>query len=362
MKKILYVVSTLKCAGPTNQLYNIIKYLNRDKYQPHLITLSPEPKNSRWADYEALGVKLYSLNLSRFRGLFFAKSELKHLLDQVGADLIHSQGIRADSLASSLCDDRPWFLTARNYPWHDYPMKFGRLRGTIMAKKHLVAMRLCHHVVACSKTISGQLSHHDIKSFAIQNGVNLPEINSAKEDPLSNLERPIFISVGSLIPRKNMQLVIEAFGRYLNQKKGSLVVLGDGPQLTDLSSLGFEHVHLLGNVDNVSDYLSASDYFISASLSEGLPNTVLEALATELPVILSAIPSHEEIHAACETACILFSLAGEAEGLAETMLQVGDVFTEESRLDAVRVAREVFSAETMSRAYQLGYADALEGK
>ena len=360
--RLIYIVSTLKRTGPTNQLYNIIKYLNRDKYEPYLITLSPEPKDSRWTDYEALGVNLYSLSLSRLRGFFSAKCDLRQLMDQITPNLIHTQGIRADSLVSSLGVDTPWFLTARNYPWHDYPMKFGRLKGTLMARKHLAAMRACNHVVACSKTISGQLSHHDIDSVAIQNGVYLPMGNPAKVEDLSILDRPIFISVGSLIPRKNMQLVVEAFSCYLTNKKGSLVILGDGPQFDELRSLDSDHVYLLGNVANVSDHLFASDYFVSASLSEGLPNTVLEALAAELPVILSDIPSHEEMDAECESACVLFSLEKGAEELAEKMLQVDKIFTKKSRIDALRVANEVFSAETMSKAYQLAYVSVLEGK
>ena len=46
---------------------------------------------------------------------------------------------------------------------------------------------------------------------------------------------------------------------------------------------------------DVLPYLQAVDYFISASSDEGLPNSVLEALATGLPVLLSDIPSHREI-------------------------------------------------------------------
>jgi len=360
--KIVYIVSTLKCAGPTNQLYYIISNLPQDKFEWHLITLSPEPKDSRWADYESLGVKLYSLNLSRLRGFFYAKCDLRQLMGQIMPDLIHTQGIRADSLVSSLGTDTPWFLTARNYPGHDYPMKFGRLRGTLMTKRHLAAMLSCNHVIACSKTISGQLQHHNIDSVAIQNGVNSPKYNSAKAEVLSNLDKPIFISVGSLIPRKNMQVVVEAFGYYLNNKKGSLVILGDGPQVDKLRSLDSDQIYLLGNVANVSEHLFASDYFVSASLSEGLPNTVLEALAAELPVILSNIPSHVEIDAECESACVLFSLEKGAEELAEKMLQVDAAFTVKSRIDALRVANEVFSAEKMSKAYQLAYVSVLEGK
>ena len=45
----------------------------------------------------------------------------------------------------------------------------------------------------------------------------------------------------------------------------------------------------------VKDYLQAADIFISTAVSEGLPNTVLEALSSGLPCILSDIGPHREI-------------------------------------------------------------------
>src|SRR5690606_9558118 len=102
MKTILYIVSTLKRSGPTNQLFNIIIYLDRSVFEPVLITLSPEPEDSRWQDYQSLGVQMHSLNLSRLGGLFFAKSNLEKLIKKIQPDLIHTQGIRADFLISKL--------------------------------------------------------------------------------------------------------------------------------------------------------------------------------------------------------------------------------------------------------------------
>ena len=46
---------------------------------------------------------------------------------------------------------------------------------------------------------------------------------------------------------------------------------------------------------NVNEYLKSSDVYVSTSKSEGMPNGVLEAMATGLPVILSDIEQHKEI-------------------------------------------------------------------
>ena len=359
--KILFIVSTLKHSGPTNQLLNIISNLDKNVFEPHLITLSPEPKeHSRWEDYEHTGINLHSLNLSRVQGLFLARSTLKKLIKEIKPDLLHTQGIRADSLASSLAGEIPWVMTSRNFPPEDYISKFGRVKGTLMVNQHFSAMKKCRNLVSCSKTIQSQLNDVGIQSCAIQNGVKA--FGQVEKAPavLQKYERPIYISVGSLIPRKNMGLLVDAFQARPKDSTGSLIVLGDGPLKSELEQTASTNISFLGNVSNVHEYLSASDYFVSTSLSEGLPNTVLEALSAGLPVILSDIDSHKEIACESEKACQLFSLnSGKAE-LTEKLSKASNYFDESSKKEARRLAVEVFSAKQMSEKYQELYRKILE--
>lgn len=362
MEKILYIVSTLKRSGPTNQLFNIIKNLDRSFFDPVLITLSPEPSDSKWKDFQSLDLEMHSLNLSRLGGLFFAKSKLEKLINQIQPDLIHTQGIRADSLLASLRLKTPWILTARNFPYEDYPSKFGRFRGGLMALKHVFVLKNCLNVIACSKSIQKQLDGVGVKSFAIQNGVALGNNSGSISTFNDDFEPPVYITVGSLIPRKNMRLIIEAFNIWKSETSapGSLVILGDGFERETLEALGGESVYFMGNVSNVSNYLASADYFVSASLSEGLPNTVLEALASGLPVVLSDIPSHKEIHAECNGASRIFKLSDGVTGLVNEFRAGAENFDGSSCTDAKRVANELFSAEVMSRRYQKYYLKLLE--
>ena len=104
--------------------------------------------------------------------------------------------------------------------------------------------------------------------------------------------------------------MIKAFGDAQNSKKKHLCVLGDGPLLdaTKRSAAQYGNISFKGKVDNVDDYLMAADCFISTSLSEGLPNSVIEALSWGLPTILSDIPAHREIHQIEKRSGDLFSL------------------------------------------------------
>jgi glycosyltransferase involved in cell wall biosynthesis len=349
--KILYVVSTLAPSGPTNQLYNIINNLNKQNYIPTVITLSPESTNSCWAEYQLLGINLYSLNLSRLTGLFLSKYKLASLIREINPDLVHTQGIRADSLLANLNLTIPWVMTSRNFPSEDYPSKFGRLKGGVMERQHFLSMRKCFNIVSCSKSIMEKLAGIGIKSIAIQNGVKVIEGDSDHVPLVKNLPKPIFVTVGSLIPRKNTHFLIDAFKHACSNETGSLVILGDGYERKELEKNSANNIHFVGNVNNVQDYLVASDYFVSSSLSEGLPNTVLEALAVGVPVILSNIPSHVEIELDSNGSCALFSLDDKTE-LVKILSNPDSYFSEDSKKDALRLGEDIFSAKRMSLKYQ----------
>ena len=154
MKKILYIVSTLKRSGPTNQLSYIIKYLDKNYYEPIVLTLSTEPQKNSMKDYfiDSLHVSVETLGLSRVKGLLFAKSHIKKFIKDNNIDLVHSQGIRADGLMSSI--DIPRVATLRNYPYYDYPMTYGKFKGFLMAKKHLKYLEKINNPVVVSKSIS----------------------------------------------------------------------------------------------------------------------------------------------------------------------------------------------------------------
>lgn len=361
MIKILYVVSTLKRCGPTNQLSYIIKYLDKAKFKPVVLTLSPEPTTSSMKSYfeTALNVEVHTLGLSRIKGLFFAKSSLQKFIKANSIDLIHSQGIRADGLASKIKIKK--VATLRNYPYYDYPMTYGRLRGWLMAKAHLNYLKSINSPVVVSKSVSDMLLN--MKSYKIdfvQNGVDLERFpNSNKADLRDNLNIPsdtkVFISVGHLSSRKDPLTIIKAF-QFANIKNSALFFLGDGGLVDECNSLIINdpRITLVGKVSNVTNYLMASDYFVSSSLAEGLPNTVLEAMAAKLPCVLSDIPPHIEIAELGRIPPLIFK-AQDIDDLKEKMLTIVESNYEAMSISSRRIIEEHLNAKSMSERYQEKY-------
>ena len=302
MYKILYCVSTLGNTGPTNQLLSLIRNLDRSIFEPYLLTLSAEPPKSKWHEFEEAGVKLYSLNLSRIKFFFKAKNDLTKLLAQIKPNIFHTQGVRADCLAAKLTNSIPHVITAHNHPYEDFPLKYKMIIGKIMADFHIKAMKKSK-TIACSKSVMNNLLTHEVKSISIQNGIDIDLFKPLQKSQINVLRKSlnlqendkIFIAVGSL--RKNMITIINAFYKLTSEQDCQLIILGSGPEYEHFKSItrDNEKISLMGNVNNVKEYLQSSDCFISASFSEGLPYSVLEAMAINLNCILSDIPSHREI-------------------------------------------------------------------
>ena len=306
--RVVYLVSTLRRAGPTAQLLNLLRHLDAGLFDPVVVTLSPEPEDSMLQEFRALGVPVRTLAMSRLAGLVNRgwRRDVERLLGERldAATVVHSQGVRGDVIAARYLGGIPRVATARNFPHDDYPLKFGRLAGHWMARSHLAAFRKLPNVIACSSTLAGLLRERDVAAGVIPNGVDTATFRPAgaaeRSELRASLRLPaaarIGVSVGALSARKDPLLVIRAF-RAARNPGLSLVFLGDGPLAAACrqAAQGDARIRFEGQVADVTPFLRAADFLVSASKSEGLPNAVLEAMACGLRVVLTDIGPHREL-------------------------------------------------------------------
>ena len=135
----------------------------------------------------------------------------------------------------------------------------------------------------------------------ITNGVHLPQSGVSESVTRASTAGPILISVGRLVPLKCQALLISAMaGIRRRYPDARLLLVGDGECMPDLraqvEASGLDDcVEFTGIVDNVGEYLARADIYLSSSESEGMPVSVLEAMAWGLPVIASDIPGHRSV-------------------------------------------------------------------
>ncbi len=142
-------------------------------------------------------------------------------------------------------------------------------------------------------------------------------------------DRYVVIFVGRLSPEKNPDGLIAAWRAARPSLPASwlLVLLGDGPMRSELDVLIDEHelrgsVSIVGHRSDVDRWLGIADLYVSPSHREGLSNTLLEAMASELPVVSTRVSGANELVG--ETGAGVLVDVDDIEGLASALKKVAN--------------------------------------
>jgi len=154
------------------------------------------------------------------------------------------------------------------------------------------------------KTYWADKVNHSILIRVIRNSIPFDEI---AEVPIASgesmgiePENEIILFAGRFSPEKNLSNLLNAIRQVLAQRTKSIAILfGDGPILNDVISMQIRsdinnRIRVIGFTPQFWDWLKRANVFVSVSLYEGHPNTVLEATACKCPVVVSDIPAHRE--------------------------------------------------------------------
>jgi sugar transferase (PEP-CTERM/EpsH1 system associated) len=186
--------------------------------------------------------------------------------------------------------------------------------------KQLLLKRLHSPLVSHFITVSKDIKQHLINRVGVEssritqiyNGVDTHKfapVDYKRIDflPLNfQMANCILIgTVGRLQPVKDQATLLRAFSQLINNnvdlaENVRLVIVGNGPLLTELQKLAVElnvsdKVWFSKSVDYVTDILKALDLYVQPSLNEGISNTILEAMSTGLPVIATAVGGNTEL-------------------------------------------------------------------
>jgi sugar transferase (PEP-CTERM/EpsH1 system associated) len=204
----------------------------------------------------------------------------------------------------------------------------------------------------------------------IYNGVDVGRIAGADRPSarraLGVVDEEIVIgSVGRLVPVKNYALLLRAFSRIPGPVR--LVLIGEGPERASLEALAAAtgiavRTHLLGHREDVAELLVGLDIFVLPSLSEGMSNTALEAMAAGVPTVASHVGGNSEI-IQDGLSGLLFESENEQELTDRLVRLVGDP---EHRAQLGRAGQErvmhEFSMGVMIRKYEALYERVARGE
>ena len=230
--------------------------------------------------------------------------ELLRVIRRERPDIVHASSSKAGVLArlAAALDGVPIrIFTAHGWAFGAQSGSRSRLyRWADRLMRPLTTVTIC---VADGERAAGVAARtcDPAKTVVIPNAVDVDA------SPVSAGERPTprIVSVGRLKAPKDFQTLARALS-LLPQGTYEALIVGDGPDRRALErrlrQLGLEEsVRLAGARDDVPALLADADVFVLASRSEGMPVSVIEAMAAGLPVVASRVGGVPELVEDAET-------------------------------------------------------------
>lgn len=349
--KIIHLISSLSRGGRERQVATIVANTDFEKY-PTKIVYFNERKPNYVDEYD---LKKYSIKIYSHRFLSRLK-ELSKIIRNEKPDVVYTWA-NLESL----------FILLLN-PFHRFKFINGSIRHGIRSKKfshyfRTLILHLSPSIVANS--YAGLKANKLKRGMVLYNGIApkfIGRINEREKETLRESMLPkangklLFISVANLVPYKDYFSILEAL-KDLDIEKVDFhyLILGDGSLRLEIEETikqyGLnENITLLGNVENVHEYLQMSDIFIHSSKGEGCSNAVLEAMAAGLPIVASNTGGTSEI--VYESNGLLFEYEN-VEQLKKGLLSF--INEEQKRTEAehnsLSLIKEKFTIERMMKDY-----------
>ena len=297
---VALVITDLDVGGAERALVSLAVRLDRSRWQPMVFCLGQpgqlvEVLRHANVPCECLGVHR--------RNPVQAVARLARSLRRLRPRLVQSFMFHAN-LAARLAA-----------PWAGRPWVVGGLRVAEHHQRwHLVLDRLTSSLAVGSVCVSpGVLRFsreiarlNPARLTVIPNGIDTASfdgVHAVLRAALGIPENAHFaLSVGRLDHQKGLPNLLDAAEQVIVQRPDwHLALVGDGPrrdwllrQLSDRAPLN-SNVHWLGRRDDVPNLLKSADILVHASLWEGMPNSVLEAMAAGLPVVGTAVEGTEDL-------------------------------------------------------------------
>jgi starch synthase (maltosyl-transferring) len=297
---IAFVITDLDVGGAERALVNLVGRLDRKRWSPMVIALSDEGALVEVLRHAMVPSKC--LGGQRHRPLRLLR-RLIQALRQHRPELVQSFLFHAN-LAARLAA-----------PWAGQPWVLGGLRVAERRKHwHVTLDRLTQFLSAGSVCVSQdvlEFSRHSARLdpsrlTVIPNGIDPEPFDRATAVPRAELGLPeqaiLALAVGRLDDQKGIPDLLCAAEQVIPCCPAwHLALAGDGPcrawLLQELATrpLLFDRVHWLGPRDDIPSLLKSADYLVLASLWEGMPNVILEAMAAGRAVVATAVEGTKEL-------------------------------------------------------------------
>jgi glycosyltransferase involved in cell wall biosynthesis len=368
--RVLHVIDSLDLGGAQVVLLNLIKHADTARFELEAATL--HGRGVFWGPLRATGVPVRSLSFhARFPSYVpaLAARMLARRYDVVhchllGANVIAKPiaalcgvpvRINHDHCNDKLTDPRPWALAADTR-----------------------TNRFSTHVIAVSETTRAFVEEHEgvprERTSTIHNGIDC-ELHRPRPERRAEARRRwalpeeafVVAGIGRLTFQKNFALFLDVAAAVLARHPRAFFVLAgtgedDAALREQARRLGIaERVRFLGYVGDMAALYPALDAMLLTSRYEGLPITILEAMASGVPIVASRLDGIAEVLAdGRDAALVMADDAGQFTERVSELIEQPEMARARAESALAKVRAE-YSAERMTRDVEAIYLRYLEG-
>jgi sugar transferase (PEP-CTERM/EpsH1 system associated) len=376
----MHVVPSLQVGGLENGVVNLVNRMDPERFRHDVVCIGQAgPMASR---IEQAGVSVHAIGKGQGSDYGLAV-KLAQVMRQRRPDIVHTRNWGAvDGILAARMAGVPVVIHGEHGREAADPEGRNRRRN--------VARRLLGRWVDRFVVVSGDLARWLAeetgvpagKVVQIKNGVDTEKFHPASDK--SALREKLGIppesfvvgAVGRLDPVKDYGTLIRAAGRAglpvpnaVGTQAGDgmvLMIAGTGPcreeleQAARAEGLG-ERVRFLGERADVPDLMRAFDLFVLSSVGEGMSNTILEAMASGLPVVATRVGGNPELIEEDVTGTLVPPADPEKLAAAIRIYRDDPSCAREHGRAGRERAVEKFSLSRMVRAYEALYDGVLSG-
>lgn len=296
--------------------------------------------------------------------------QLAQLFRQHNIHVVHVHGYKATVFCALA---RRWFSFAMVKTEHGLP------EPTTAGPIRMFCNRLYHYLDSASARIAQVTvcyvtedlrayyhhAHSGLMTTVIPNGVATMDRRQFPRPPEIHEDWFNIVMVGRLEIVKGHHLAIEAIASELVPQDVHLHIIGSGPCEAELRALAETHeiknrVHILGFRRNIYDYIAHCNVLLMSSLHEGLPYTLLEAMALGIPIVATRVGGLAEVVQDENTGLLV--PPQDTKAIVQAICRLHEEPTLRSQLGnhAQRLQQATYSVEAMTKRYLAIYRGLIE--
>lgn len=300
--KILHVIRPA-AGGMKNHLINLLRHTDKNKFS---VSVACPPSTALWDELYQMGISLIPIPLvgeiAPSKDYATIRTLVKYL-HQSRTTIIHAHSSKAalvGRIAGIIARTPVIVFTAHNSIFYE---EWPRWKKKVYATVEKLLARFTDRIITVSDALKQELIEKEEISLrqltTIYNGIEIEKFNKEcdKEEIRKNLRLPpsgvVIGTIARLAPQKGVTYLLKA-ASLLKEYSITLLIVGDGPLRQQLEKEALDlglgnRVIFAGMREDIAEIFAVLDIFVLPSITEGLPLTILEAMAAAKPVVATRV-------------------------------------------------------------------------